>query len=116
QVLVDDRAIERAAIGDLRGGGGRGSRGGRGLGGGARAAGIDRTGRRDAVLGAPGRRRISSRRQGAVEGNRSDDQPQRDQGQEAGHRRDALEKLKVVVAHVETPLAGGRRAAAGFQV
>src|SRR5690606_27799888 len=102
QVLVDHRAVQGAAVGDLRRGGSRGGGGGRGLGGGAGAAGIDRADRGDAVLGALGGGRVDLRGQHAVERDRGDDQAKRDRDQEGDHQRKALEELKVVIAHENT--------------
>src|SRR5690606_17269482 len=99
QVLEDHRTVGGAAVGDLRGGGGRGSRGGGGLGGGAGVAGVDRADRRDALLGAGGGRGRNLRRDAAVQVGRQQDQAEGDQGQHAQHHRETLQEFQVVVAH-----------------
>src|SRR5690606_1754255 len=113
QVVVDDRAVHGAAVGDLGRGGGLGGRGRGGLRRGAGGAGVDRAGRGDARLLALLRGGGDFRRDHVVDVGGERDQADRDDGQEGDHQREALEEVEVVVAH--WPLSGIGAPRAGRQ-
>src|SRR5690606_234478 len=109
EVLEDHRAVGGAAVGDLRGGGGRGGGRGGGLGGGAGVTGVHRACRSDALLGAGGGRGRDLRRNAAMQVVRQQDQPQGDQAKHAQDHRETLQEFQVVVAHIASYWRAARR-------